>query len=98
MVLILSLKSYLTLLLVIIAITGDYIVLHSRLHIFQALFDNATHSIIGGLSWVIVCNICKRYNSYQTICEVAVCALVASIIDLDHFIVAKSFYLKVSIF
>lgn len=92
-----SLKSYLTLLLAIVAITGDYIVSHSRLHIFQAIFDNVTHCVIGGLSWFLVCIICKRYNSYQTLLEVAVCALVSSLIDIDHFIVAKSIYLKVGL-
>lgn len=90
-----SLRLYLTVLLGLVAIIGDSIVSHSKIQIFQAIFDNATHSIIGGLSWFLVCVCSKKYNS-GVIVEVALCALIASLIDLDHFVVAKSLKLQVT--
>lgn len=90
-----SLKLYVTILLALVAVIGDNLVLYSKIRIFQALVDNATHSIIGGLSWFLVSIYCKRY-SYGVIVEVAVSAMIASVIDLDHFAVAKSFSLQVT--
>lgn len=91
---IISLKLYVTILLGLVAVIGDYIVLHSKIHIFQAVFDNATHAIIAGLSWFLVCICCRKYN-YTGLIEVAISAICASLIDLDHFIVARSFHLEV---
>ncbi|KAJ8962020.1 hypothetical protein NQ314_005802, partial [Rhamnusium bicolor] len=89
-----NLSIYLTVLLGLVAITGDYVVSHTKIHIFQALFDNSTHALIGGLSWFITCLIDKNHHSYQILLEVAVCSFIASIIDLDHFVAAKSLQLK----
>lgn len=91
-----NLTRYLTVLLALVAITGDYVVHHSNLHVFQAVFDNATHSIIGGLCWCIFCLRYRSFNAYQTLIEVALCALISSLIDIDHFIAAGSLNLKVN--
>lgn len=86
--------SYLTCLILLTAITGDYVVAYSKLHVFQALFDNATHFLIGGLSWLIVCLYSKEVSTSGKILEVVCCSLLSSFIDLDHFIEARSLNLK----
>ncbi|KAJ8985766.1 hypothetical protein NQ317_014419 [Molorchus minor] len=82
--------TYLTILLALVAIVGDYIVYHTKLHFFQALFDNTTHALIGALSWFMVCLHFKSSSAFYTLLEVAACAFVASLIDLDHFVAARS--------
>lgn len=91
-----SLNIYITFLIAITAILGDYIVSLSKIHIFQAIFDNATHAIIGGLSWFLICiNYKKELSSSYVILETGICSLLSSLIDVDHFIAAKSLNLKV---
>ncbi|KAF2892997.1 hypothetical protein ILUMI_13173 [Ignelater luminosus] len=85
---------YLVTLLILVAIIGDYVVQYSKLHIYKAFFDNITHAIIGGLSWLIVCLYFKNRYPLHTLFEIALCTITASFIDLDHFIAARSFNLK----
>ncbi|CAG9854602.1 unnamed protein product [Phyllotreta striolata] len=89
-------SSYSTLLIVVTAIVGDYVVAYSKLHVFQALFDNATHFTIGGLCWFIVClhSNSRGVGSTRKIVEIACCSLLSSLIDVDHFVEAKSISLK----
>ncbi|XP_064214056.1 transmembrane protein 267 [Tribolium castaneum] len=87
--------NYITILLALVSITGDYIVSHTKLHLFQALFDNATHATIGALSWLYICINCKNRSHTQTLIEIGLCAGIASLIDIDHFISARSVHLKV---
>lgn len=89
-----SLRLYVTILLALTAVVGDGLVSHSKIKVYQALFDNVTHSVIGGLSWLLVCIYCRNI-SYRIIVEVITCAVIASIIDLDHFLIAKSLHLEV---
>ncbi|KAJ3641505.1 hypothetical protein Zmor_028011 [Zophobas morio] len=89
-----ALNHYILALLALTSITGDYIVSHTKLHLFQALFDNATHATVGGLSWLYVCVNYKNRSHLQTLLEIAACAGVASLIDVDHFVSARSFRLK----
>lgn len=87
---------YLTFLLGIVAVLGDYMVAHTKLHIFQAIFDNTTHAVIGGVSWFLVCiNYRKELSSSYVVLETAACSLLSSLIDVDHFIAAKSLKLSV---
>jgi hypothetical protein len=88
-------NNYIIILLALVSTTGDYIVTHTKLHLFQALFDNATHAAIGGLSWFFVCINFKNRSHLQTLFEIGACAGIASLIDVDHFVSARSFYLKV---
>lgn len=91
-----SFNVYLTFLLGIVAVLGDYIVAHTQLHIFQAIFDNATHGVIGGLSWFLICiNYKKELSSSYVVLETAACSFLSSLIDVDHFIAAKSLNLTV---
>lgn len=89
--------SFCTVLLGLIAIIGDFLVKTASLDVYKAIFDNTTHSIIGGLTWFIITLQIKNKNAVNKLLEIFLCAFIASIIDLDHFIMAKSFYLKVFI-
>ncbi|CAH1964038.1 unnamed protein product [Acanthoscelides obtectus] len=89
-----NLSAILISLLGLTAVVGDYLVLHTNLDLFQAVFDNATHAIIGGLTWFIFCLRYKNSNTFQNLAEVAVCATISSVIDLDHFVAARSLRLE----
>lgn len=56
----------------------------------RALLDNCGHGLIAFLSWLSVAGMSKR-----GLTESLLCAVMASAIDLDHFVMAKSFTLKV---
>lgn len=90
-----SVQCYLTSLLGLSTVAGDFLVVNfSKKHIYRALFDNTTHAIIGGLTWFMVCLNHRNKNSISTIIEICVCTAISSLIDLDHFITAKSLSLK----
>ena len=86
--------------LMLVCILGDYFIFDSgklvnfvsiNLNVkplyVKALMDNGSHLIIGVLSWIVVCY--PRIDVHG----LAGVALLSSIIDIDHFINAKSFYL-----
>ena len=62
----------------------------------KALLDNAAHALIGGWSWVNVVLQSGEPFSTLKIVQVAFCVCMASAIDLDHLIEARSFSLEVS--
>lgn len=86
---------YLTILLSVVCVVGDKLVNYTKIHLFQAIFDNTTHGCVSGLSWFIFRINYKNFSSKQTLLEVGLATLIASLIDLDHFLAAKSFHLKV---
>lgn len=92
--LIFNVSTYLTLLIVVVAIGGDYVVETSRSPVLKAVSDNLVHGLIGGLSWMVYC--VKRRKSQLGLLEVVLCTLLSSLIDLDHFVAAKSVLIKVS--
>ncbi|XP_028394287.1 transmembrane protein 267-like [Dendronephthya gigantea] len=57
--------------------------------ILRALVDNSGHGTIAFLSWLAVAGIDKRGLAESTLCCLMACA-----IDVDHFIMAKSYSLK----
>lgn len=76
----------------IVAIIGDELVAKMSKFIERAVTDNATHAIIGGLSWLIVTNNVQYFcTPVQKLLEIIICTLISSFIDLDHFLVAGSF-------
>lgn len=89
LVLILSLAST--------AVIGDLLVQHASLHIQKAIFDNFTHAAIAGISWIIVCFYFRCSDLYVVFSEVLACTMIGSVIDLDHFLMARSVNLKVSV-
>lgn len=96
--LVFNLNSYLICFISVTAILGDYLVIRNSNATAKAVFDNATHAIIGALCWTLF-YINSNKVGISTKCiifEIAICALIASVIDLDHFIAAKSLSIKVS--
>lgn len=59
----------------------------------RVVADSATHCIVALLSWTIVVNIQVQKSTF--LAEAVLCGFLASMIDLDHFWLAKSFRLKV---
>ncbi|XP_055945045.1 transmembrane protein 267-like [Argiope bruennichi] len=58
----------------------------------RCVTDNLTHMCIGIISWLIVCS----YDSFTTnhIYQSLLCGLFAGLVDLDHFLMAKSLKFK----
>lgn len=95
----LDIKSTINLFLIpAIALTGDkvidYIFPYKSL-ILKCFIDSATHFIIASLSWNYVGNlsIYKRTHLFA----VFMCGLLASLIDIDHFIAVGTMNLQVNI-
>lgn len=88
-------QLYLGSLVAIVAVFGDIFVGYSSKEVVKAVFDNATHALIGGLSWLIVCLNYRNRSAYLSLLEISVSTLLSSLIDLDHFIVSRSLSLKV---
>lgn len=60
-------------------------------YVVKALCDNIAHGSIAALTWLVVVD----YNlKIRPIVEVGLCGLFGSLIDTDHFLNAKSIYLK----
>uniref|UniRef100_A0A8C6WC98 Transmembrane protein 267 n=1 Tax=Nannospalax galili TaxID=1026970 RepID=A0A8C6WC98_NANGA len=57
----------------------------------RALSDNTVHGVIGMWSWSIVIGIKKKTD----LGEVLLAGFLASVIDIDHFFLARSLSLKV---
>ncbi|KAL3280018.1 hypothetical protein HHI36_017526 [Cryptolaemus montrouzieri] len=83
-------------LIVAVSLLGDYLVSRNHeKHALKAIFDNSTHFLIGGISWLIVCiNTSFLQNHIECLFQILLCAVIASIIDVDHFISARSLSLK----
>ena len=65
---------------------GDYIVFtafKNQITIVKALADSSIHGLVGYFSWLIVQN--------QSFCQALICAFIAMLIDVDHFIQGESF-------
>lgn len=86
-------------LLGIICYLGDRLVEYeTESGLKKALCDSSTHAIVGLMSATIfVLQINQRIETDEKIRLVFVCSLLSSLIDIDHFIEAKSFKLFVSI-
>lgn len=59
----------------------------------RAVLDNSVHAVIALWSWAIVIGLRKKSDFY----EVLLAGFLASAIDLDHFYMAKSLSLNVSV-
>ena len=56
------------------------------------MVDSLTHGLVGGFSWAVVTDV---QVDRQRVIECIVCLGLAMSVDVDHFIAAKSFHLKV---
>ena len=73
----------------------DFVFLPSRFvraeYRFHAIADNAAHGAVALLSWILVSGV----QSCEDLRNAVICGFMACAIDLDHFIAAKSFSIKV---
>ena len=65
-----------------------------KIDILRAAVDNGGHGVIASLSWLAVVG-CKDVTRKNNLFEMFLCGLIASSIDIDHFLAAKSLRLKV---
>ena len=93
-------------LIVLISFTGDHLLGLPRrsnlAHYGIALADTLIHGVISAISFIMIVvlqmytiNI-SRYIHWPIIRDIILCAILASAIDLDHVIAARSLSIKVS--
>ena len=69
-----------------------------RSHLWlRALGDSITHGIVGALSWAAVIMVAENLRSGPKWTEILLAGVMASSVDFDHFIAAKSLNLKVTL-
>ena len=88
----------LEILLVGVCLVGDQLLTDLEDGLLKALSDNITHILIGVLSWFIIIYNVKTVLSENLQTSLAQCvaaAAISSLIDIDHFIMAKSIHLEV---
>ncbi|XP_031575160.1 transmembrane protein 267-like [Actinia tenebrosa] len=76
----------------LICVTIDYLltlpIIDNR-DFSRAMVDNMGHALIGGVSWITVVGIHRK-----GILQAIGCAVMSSLIDVDHFVMARSLHLK----
>lgn len=61
--------------------------------VLRSIVDNTGHGIIAFVSWSAVTGVSDTKR--RDVAEMVLCGIIACAIDLDHFVAAKSFKLKV---
>ena len=91
-----KIKLILIVLVLSVAIVGDCLVDVFTSHsLLKCISDNGTHFMIAVISWIFI----EETNlSSIPLGSLLLCGMMASIIDLDHFIAARSFSIHVSCF
>ncbi|RWS28293.1 transmembrane protein C5orf28-like protein [Leptotrombidium deliense] len=85
--------------LVFLNLFGDYLLtlspVNDKILAFRAVGDNATHGAIAAISWFMV-SVLKHAPLFDktSLTNCSLCLIFACIIDVDHFIAARSFNLK----
>ncbi|XP_024885353.1 transmembrane protein 267 [Temnothorax curvispinosus] len=74
------------------SVLGDFGLRYGRSESARAAFDNATHATVGGLTWTLIV-VLSRKSVARNLNSVFSCFLLASFIDLDHFIAARSWHI-----
>ncbi|KAK0168361.1 hypothetical protein PV327_002172 [Microctonus hyperodae] len=77
----------------IISVTGDKIVKNSDDMVIRAISDNLTHGLVAGISWLLV-TVINQHSIINNIPCIVLCATISSLIDIDHFIEARSWKLN----
>lgn len=80
------------------ALLGDYIVFQSKYSkslAFRAVTDSLVHATVGLFSSLLFFSREPILFNATSVYNVVLCTLASSIIDVDHFVVAKSILLKV---
>lgn len=91
----LILRVIITSLIGIASYVGDRL-LQDKSEVIRALSDNFTHATVGGLTWSLILILSKK-SIFNNISSVVLCFLIASFVDVDHFLAAGSWKLHVSI-
>lgn len=93
----LPIRILLNVLLITIELIGDEIPsAHSIAWKLRLVLDNGIHGLIAAFSWLIITD-CQYELISRNLIEVLLCGCLGALIDLDHFIEARSFYIKVNI-
>ena len=74
---------------------GSFGVSEHGVMIMRALLDNGTHCLIGFLAWLAIDSGGLSRSGLQS---ALLCGLIASLVDVDHFVQARSLSLKVNCF
>ncbi|KAH1005331.1 hypothetical protein HUJ04_006336 [Dendroctonus ponderosae] len=94
----LNVNVLLTVSVSVAAVLGDYLITICNSPLGKALCDNITHALIGGLAWTICylnrAKTLEESDQRHGALEVLACTFLSSVIDLDHFIAARSTLLK----
>ncbi|XP_015585715.1 transmembrane protein 267 [Cephus cinctus] len=72
---------------------GDRMLKHGSTPAMRAIFDNLTHATVGALTWSLII-ILSRKSVVHNVFQIVSCFLVSSLIDLDHFLSARSWRLS----
>ncbi|RVE47646.1 hypothetical protein evm_007743 [Chilo suppressalis] len=92
-----NINAVLTLGLFFTAVLGDYVVFRSNYitsQVIRAIVDNLVHATIGCLSALIFFNHDLNMTRHACLYNVTFCTLLSSLIDIDHFMVARSLHFK----
>ncbi|XP_011687275.1 PREDICTED: transmembrane protein C5orf28 isoform X1 [Wasmannia auropunctata] len=74
------------------SILGDFGLRYGKNESARAAFDNATHATVGGLTWTLIV-VLSRQSIARNLGSIFSCFLLASFIDLDHFVAARSWHI-----
>lgn len=93
-----KIQLLLSLLLATTCLLGDALVhRYSHSRVLKAICDNLTHAIVGLLAATLIINEIKYYTTFdEQIWMLVTCFVASSLIDMDHFIAARSWRLIVS--
>lgn len=80
----------------IMAGVGDQNAMKNENQLAAAISDNFSHATIGFLTWLHVLIAEPSFKPLSYFIEYFLCGVFSSLIDVDHFIAAKSTSLKVS--
>ena len=90
----------LEILLTCVCLLGDQLLFDLEDGLLKALSDNITHILISVFSWFIIIYDLKtplKENAQTSLVQCVAAAAIASLIDIDHFIMAKSIHLEVKL-
>lgn len=89
-------RTVATLCVGLVALLGDHVVAQNTLsQDVRAVADNLTHGAIGLISWHVVTTHFVDHSFTAHLWEVVLCGLLASAVDLDHFVAARSVRIEV---
>ncbi|XP_014291057.1 transmembrane protein 267 isoform X1 [Halyomorpha halys] len=85
-----------TVMIVIVAMCGDKLLTKVDHHGIKAIIDSTTHGSVALFSWAVVVFNSNSIHDLKVFhcAEILGCGAIASLIDVDHFLAARSFRLQ----